>query len=161
MLAKAAASLDIITAGRVELGLGAGAFWDGIAAYGGERREPRVAVAALEEAIQITRLLWQPGDGPVAFDGAHQLHDAKPGQPSASAIGIWLGAAGPRMLHLTGQLADGWSISNAYDVIPAMQAQIDTAAEQAGRAPTAIRRLYNLFGGDHRGPAGRSRASSA
>src|SRR2546429_1738425 len=35
MLAKAAASLDIITGGRVELGLGAGAFWEGVVAYGG------------------------------------------------------------------------------------------------------------------------------
>ena len=57
MLAKASASLDIITKGRVELGVGAGAFWDAIHAYGGPRRAPREAVAALEEALQVIHLL--------------------------------------------------------------------------------------------------------
>src|SRR5579864_2364982 len=60
MLAKAAASLDVLTGGRVELGLGAGSFWDGIASYGGPRRTPGEAVDALEEAIAVMRALWQP-----------------------------------------------------------------------------------------------------
>ena len=40
MMAKAAASLDLLSGGRVELGLGAGGFWDAIEAYGGPRRDP-------------------------------------------------------------------------------------------------------------------------
>ena len=54
VLAKSAASLDLLAGGRVQLGLGAGAFWDAIAAMGGPRRGPREAVAALDEAIQTT-----------------------------------------------------------------------------------------------------------
>jgi alkanesulfonate monooxygenase SsuD/methylene tetrahydromethanopterin reductase-like flavin-dependent oxidoreductase (luciferase family) len=150
MLAKAAASLDVISGGRVELGLGAGAMWDGIVAYGGERREPRVAVDALEEAMQILRLLWQPSSEPVSFDGAHyQVHNASPGPRPAHDIGIWLGASRPRMLRLTGRIADGWSVSISYfppESIPPMQTQIDGAAERAGRSPSQVRRLYNLFG---------------
>src|SRR5665213_1070306 len=58
VVARAAASLDILSGGRVELGLGAGAFWDGIEAMGGPRRTPGQSVDALEEAIDVIRALW-------------------------------------------------------------------------------------------------------
>ena len=58
VLARSAASLDLLSGGRVELGLGAGAFWDAIEAMGGPRRTPGEAVEALEEAITVIRALW-------------------------------------------------------------------------------------------------------
>jgi alkanesulfonate monooxygenase SsuD/methylene tetrahydromethanopterin reductase-like flavin-dependent oxidoreductase (luciferase family) len=153
VLAKAAASLDILTDGRVELGLGTGAFWDGIASYGGPRRAPGEAVDALAEAIQVIRALWQEPNGAeetASFAGTYyRLERARLGPVPAHPIGIWLGAIGPRMLRLTGRAADGWVISSPRyppDQIPAMQGQIDEAARRASRAPTAIRRLYNLSG---------------
>jgi alkanesulfonate monooxygenase SsuD/methylene tetrahydromethanopterin reductase-like flavin-dependent oxidoreductase (luciferase family) len=149
MLAKAAASIDLLSGGRFELGLGAGSFWDAVAAMGGPRRAPGEAVDALEEAIALIRLLWSDQRS-VRFGGRHyQVAGTKPGPAPAHPIGIWLGAIGPRMLEVTGRVADGWVPSSAYvppERLPAAQARIDDAAAAAGRDPAAVRRLYNISG---------------
>jgi alkanesulfonate monooxygenase SsuD/methylene tetrahydromethanopterin reductase-like flavin-dependent oxidoreductase (luciferase family)/hemerythrin-like domain-containing protein len=149
VLARAAASLDLLSGGRVELGLGTGAFWDAVVAMGGPRREPGEAIAALEEAIRLIRALWTPGP-PVTLEGAHyRLRQAQPGPIPAHRIGIWLGAYKPRMLRLTGRLADGWIPSMGYaqpSELSDMTRLIDEAAQEAGRDPAAIRRAYNLNG---------------
>ena len=151
VLAKSAASLDLLSGGRVELGLGAGAFWDAIEAMGGPVRTPKQSVDALEEAIVILRGFWS-GKRSVSFEGEHyRVKGVHPGPAPAHPIGIWLGAYGPRMLRLTGRLADGWlpslgdSFISAEDA-PRMQAAIDEAARRAGRAPEAIERAVNVVG---------------
>jgi alkanesulfonate monooxygenase SsuD/methylene tetrahydromethanopterin reductase-like flavin-dependent oxidoreductase (luciferase family) len=149
MLAKAAASLDVLSGGRVEMGLGAGAFWDAIVGMDGPRRSPGEAVRSVEEAIQIMRLVW--GDErSLRFEGEiYSLRGMRPGPRPVHEIDIWVGAYGPRMLALIGRLADGWipSYGNAPpERIPEMQRRIDGGAEQAGREPARIRRAYNLSG---------------
>ncbi|SHN45078.1 LLM class flavin-dependent oxidoreductase [Cryptosporangium aurantiacum] len=149
VLAKSVASLDLLTGGRVELGLGSGAFWDGIAALGGRRLTPAQGVDALAEAIRVIRALWAPG-GSVRLDGEYyRVAGAHAGPAPAHDVGIWLGAYKKRMLTLTGRAADGWLPSSPYagpDQLPAMNATIDAAAEEAGRDPREIRRLYNISG---------------
>jgi alkanesulfonate monooxygenase SsuD/methylene tetrahydromethanopterin reductase-like flavin-dependent oxidoreductase (luciferase family) len=103
VLAKAAASLDVLTGGRVELGLGAGAFWDAIEAMGGPRRTPGRAVEATEEAIDVIRLVWS-GERGVRYEGRHyDLSGLHTGPRPAHDIGIWVGAGRPRMLDLIGR----------------------------------------------------------
>ncbi|SDN93588.1 LLM class flavin-dependent oxidoreductase [Lentzea jiangxiensis] len=150
VLARAAASLDVITGGRVELGLGAGAFWDAIAAMGGPRRTPAESVEALEEAIAVIRALWTPGRGSRLQGKHYSLGGARPGPFPAHDVGIWLGAYKKRMLQLTGRKADGWLPSSPYappQQLQAMNAIIDEAAQEAGRSPKDIRRLYNIAPG--------------
>jgi alkanesulfonate monooxygenase SsuD/methylene tetrahydromethanopterin reductase-like flavin-dependent oxidoreductase (luciferase family) len=140
MLAKAAASIDLLSGGRFELGLGAGSFWDAIVAMGGPRRSPGEAVEALEEAVALLRLLWSDQRS-VRFTGHHyRVAGVRPGPAPAHPIGIWVGAYGPRMLRLVGRLADGWVPSASYlppERLADAQARIDDAAAAAGRGPTA------------------------
>ena len=147
-MGKAAASLDVLSGGRFELGLGAGGFWDAIEAYGGPRREPRDALAALEEAIQVIRLIWS-GQRNLRFEGKHyRLTGAHSGPVPPHPIGIWLGVYGPRALRLTGQLADGWvpSLRGETNFLSEGAARIDDAALAAGREPADIRRVLNANG---------------
>ncbi|HEV7639450.1 MAG TPA: LLM class flavin-dependent oxidoreductase [Gaiellaceae bacterium] len=149
VVARAVASLDILSGGRAELGLGAGAFWDGIEAMGGRRLTPRESVDALEEAIDVIRALWdveQPG--PARVDGSYyRLNGAARGPAPLHDIGIWVGAYKPRMLNLTGRKADGWIPSLPYlqpGDLARGNAAIDEAAVAAGRDPSEIRRLLNV-----------------
>lgn len=150
VLARAAASLDLLTQGRVELGLGTGAFWDAMVAMGADPLTPGQSVQALEEAIAIIRGIWTVGDSSVLrVEGEfHRAVGAERGPAPAHNIGIWLGAYKPRMLRMTGRLADGWLPSEGYlasdDDLRVGNEIIDESAELAGRAPNEIRRMLNI-----------------
>ncbi|OLT33376.1 5,10-methylene tetrahydromethanopterin reductase [Actinomadura sp. CNU-125] len=150
VLAQAAASLDLLSGGRLELGLGAGGFGDAIAAMGGPRRAPGEAVEALEEAIGIIRASWDTATpGTIGVAGRHYRVDGLPRGPRpAHDIGIWVGAYKPRMLRLVGRTADGWLPSlpslGRPDALARGNAVIDEAAAEAGRSPRDVRRLLNL-----------------
>ena len=149
MLAKAAASLDVLSGGRVEIGLGAGAFWDAVAAMGGPRRSPGEAVRSVEEAIRVMRMVWSD-ERSLRLDGEfYSLKGMRPGPHPVHDIEIWIGAYGPKMLDLIGRLADGWVPSLGYsppERLPEMNRRIDEGAVRAGREPREIRRAYNVSG---------------
>jgi alkanesulfonate monooxygenase SsuD/methylene tetrahydromethanopterin reductase-like flavin-dependent oxidoreductase (luciferase family) len=153
VLARAAASLDLLSGGRVELGIGTGSFWDAIEAMGGPRRSPGESIRALDEAIGIIRALWDTSErGGVRIEGDHyRVKGAKRGPAPAHDIGIWIGAYKPRILKLTGRVSDGWLPSLGYlqggpADLAEMNRHIDEGAAEAGRDPSAIRRLMNING---------------
>ncbi|TDE99000.1 LLM class flavin-dependent oxidoreductase [Occultella glacieicola] len=152
MLARAAASLDLLSGGRFELGLGAGAFWDAIGAMGGPRRTPGESITALSEGIDIIRGLWDTSTRErLVVDGEfYRVDGAKRGPAPAHDIQIWLGAYKPRMLRLIGRKADGWLPSLGYvkdlNDLTTSNATIDEAALAAGRTPGDVRRLLNIGG---------------
>ena len=162
VLARSAASLDLLSSGRVELGLGPGDTFaaDAVAASGGARRAPAQAVGALSEAIDIIRGIWNTSaPGLFRLDGEHyHISAAQRGPQPAHDISIWVPAGSPRMRRLAGRKADGWISGGLWMTdVPGELADgnraIDEAAAGAGRDPRQIRRLFDFSGTF--GPAGR------
>jgi len=150
VLARAAASLDLLSDGRVSLGIGAGYYWDDIQAIGGQRLTPPQAVAALDEAIDVIRGVWD-ADVPGTLNvhgGFYPVHAAQRGPAPRHEIPIWLGAHKPKMLDLVGRKADGWLPSLPVmepGGLPKGNAIIDNAARAASRDPREITRLLNII----------------
>jgi phthiodiolone/phenolphthiodiolone dimycocerosates ketoreductase len=136
-LATEALSLQHLSRGRFNLGLGAGE-GENIEPYGLSFEKP---VGRLEEALELIRLLWST-DQRLDYDGEHfKLRDAVLGlrPPEEGPPPIWLAAHGKRMLGITGRLADGWlPMTIGVDVYRERLAQIRTAQQRAGRADDAV-----------------------
>jgi alkanesulfonate monooxygenase SsuD/methylene tetrahydromethanopterin reductase-like flavin-dependent oxidoreductase (luciferase family) len=125
-MAKAAASLDVLSGGRFEFGL------------------------------DVIRLMWSSEPSVSFKGRHYRLDGARPGPQPAHPIGIWLGAFKPRMLRLVGRKADGSLPSLGVltrDELRAGNDMIDAAAEKAGRDPHSIRRILNVQGVIGDGPA--------
>ena len=149
ILAKEAASIDVMSGGRFELGLGAGAFWDAIEGMGGPRRSPAEALAALEEAVEVVRLLWS-GQRGIRFEGEHyQIEGVHSGPLPVHEIEVWFGVYGPKACELLGRVADGWIPSLGRSTVEELDSRhglIDASATDSGRDPAHIRRLLNVGG---------------
>lgn len=138
-LAKQAASVDVLSGGRLDLGLGLGWMPEEFAATGGVMagRGDRTG-----EYLEILRRLW--AEGVTEFSGEHYRVPAarmapnpvqRPGPP------LLLGGAAPRALRRVGRLADGWITASRADLsrIAESVAVIREGAQQAGRDPAAVR----------------------
>lgn len=148
MIAKAAASIDVMSGGRFELGIGAGAFWDAVAGMGGPRRTARESFDVLEEALPVIRAALD-AERSVRAPGPHVAVSYPPGPPPAHRVEIWVGAYGPRGMRLIGQFADGWvpSMGRTHpDRLRDAVARMEDAATTAGRDPRNIRRVLNIAG---------------
>jgi phthiodiolone/phenolphthiodiolone dimycocerosates ketoreductase len=152
VLANEWLTLDHFSRGRVILGIGAGE-GENIIPYGLELSRP---AARFEEALTIIRLLWEH-DEPVDFDGEFwRLRRAvvgmSPYRPGRYPP-IWTGAHGPRMLEITGRLADGWlPVRMPPEEYAHRLGVIRAAAEKAGRdlsSFTPALWAYTVIADDH------------
>ncbi len=107
VLAKEAATLDVLTAGRFELGIGAGWMTTDYEGAGIALERPGVRIDRLAEALEVMRGLW--AGGPCSFAGAHYRVQDLVGQPIPLTAGgppIVIGGGGERVLRLAARTAD-------------------------------------------------------
>jgi F420-dependent oxidoreductase-like protein len=166
IVAKAAATIDLLSGGRLDLGLGAGWYEDEHRAFGypfgtvGERFE------VLEETVEVVSLLFGEKE-PVSWEGRHFRLEAafcRPRPAQHSRPPLWVGGkGGPRMARLVARLADGWNTVWAWtpEDYAARVAVLEEACADQGRDPATVRRslgLYALVGRDERDLQARWRA---
>jgi F420-dependent oxidoreductase-like protein len=147
VLAKMAVTVDHISGGRLEFGIGAGWHENEHAAYGLAFPSPGERVAMLDEALTIIRALWTQDS--VSFDGRYfRVQDAlanpKPLQRPHPPIVI--GAEKPKMLRVVARHADEWNMpGQGPDVWAQVSARLDQTCAEVGRDPAEIRRSVQLF----------------
>jgi probable F420-dependent oxidoreductase len=110
LLARAAASIDLVSRGRFDLGLGAGWMAEEFEAFGYRFGSPRERFAVLEETLEVLQELF--GGEPVTHDGPTvTLREASLAPAPERRLPLWLGGkGGPRLLGLAARLADGWNM---------------------------------------------------
>jgi len=144
--AKMAASVDHISGGRLEFGVGAGWKADEYRAYGYDFPSPGDRVDQLREGIEITRRLWQ--DDRATFHGKHyRIDDAvcapKPIQHPRPPI--WIGGSGPRVMRLAARYADGFDLgkhgAGGADLTPDEMAALFRELDAAERTAKREKRL--------------------
>jgi alkanesulfonate monooxygenase SsuD/methylene tetrahydromethanopterin reductase-like flavin-dependent oxidoreductase (luciferase family) len=134
----AAATVDALSHGRFRLGIGSSHRVQVVDEHGLAYSEP---IAQVRETIEIARRIWT--DPTATYDG---LRIAIAGfdlwfEPERREIPIYVGALNPKMLRLSGALADGVILTRAtLDHVRSANALITAAAEQAGRDPASIDR---------------------
>jgi probable F420-dependent oxidoreductase len=156
LLAKAAASIDLLAGGRLDLGLGAGWLTEEFEAFGYRFGSAGERFAVLEESVEVLEQLFRGEavtyDGPTVTLREAMLHPA-PDRPPPLWVG---GKGGPRLLRLAARLADGWNV--VWRMSPEVYAEkvsdVRAACESEGRDPATFGLsvgLYSLIGEDDAG----------
>jgi len=161
VLAKTLATLDRLSGGRLDIGIGAGWYAPDYEAVGLALPSPGERLARLREALAVLDALL-PG-GPATLDGkAHLVRDAtnRPPARQEPRPPIFVGGKGDRLLRLVAEMADGWNTCWAWtpDDYRGRLEVLHRACEAAGRDPASVRRtlgLYALAGEDERDLAAR------
>jgi len=135
-LAKQASTLDLLSGGRLDLGLGTGWLREEFAASGvsDERRGARA-----EEYVRALHTLFR--DEVSEFSGEFYTVPPSRMAPKSAGPALLLGGSAPAALRRAGRLADGWMSRSATDLtrIGEQIAVVRGAAEKAGKDPAAVR----------------------
>ena len=158
LLAKSATTIDLLSGGRLDLGLGAGWYEDEYRAFGYDFGTIGQRFEVLEESMEVLALLFGQEE-PVTWEGRHfRLEGAfnHPRPEQKPRPPLWLGGkGGPRLLRLVARRADGWNTVWAWtpEDYAARARALDEACEREGRDPDTVRRSVGLYAlvGENRG----------
>jgi probable F420-dependent oxidoreductase len=144
MLAKALATLDRISEGRLDVGIGAGWYEPEFEAIGLEMPPPGERLARLSEALTVLRGLLD--GGPLSFEG--RFHRAAGAENLPAAVQrptppLFVGGKGDRLLRLAAEQADGWIWTR--DAYRARLDVLDAACERVGRDPSTVWKSLGLY----------------
>lgn len=143
-LLKQAVTVDHVSGGRVDFGVGAGWTEREHEAYGWEYPSAKVRVDRFAEALQIWELFQH--EERTSFAGEHyQIIDApfepKPLQPPR--LPLLIGGSGPRMLRLSARYADIWNAVGTPDDLATINQRLDAACVAEGRDPATLVRTVS------------------
>ena len=148
VLAKALATLDRVSGGRLDVGLGAGWYEPEYHELGREMPGPGARLDRLVDAIEVVKGLL--GGGPFDYDGRHhRVRDASNLPPAIQQPRprVFVGGKGDRLLRLAAQRADGWNTCWVWtpDAYRERLAVLDDACARAGRDPATMWRTLGLY----------------
>ncbi len=148
VLAKALATLDRITGGRLDIGMGAGWYEPEYEAVGMTMPPPGERLTRLGEAVDVVRGLL--GGGPFTYDGKfHRAFDARNLPPALQqpAPPVFVGGKGDRLIRLAVDKADGWNTCWVWtpDAYRERLGVVDRACDEAGRDPSTFWRSLGLY----------------
>jgi len=147
LVAKMTASLDVISEGRLELGIGLGgpSTPPELLAYGLSYPKRRERIKRLEESMIILKAMWTQDE--TTFKGDYYavkgaINNPKPIQKPHPPI--WVGGEADDILILASKYADGWNCrSLTYDVLKEKMIKLDNNCLQAGRKPESVKRSWS------------------
>jgi alkanesulfonate monooxygenase SsuD/methylene tetrahydromethanopterin reductase-like flavin-dependent oxidoreductase (luciferase family) len=146
LLAKEAVTVDHISNGRLELGLGAGWFVPEHEAFGLDFPEPKELVGRFREAVEVVDLLLR--QDVTTYNGAYYQLDEAPFRPgpiqNTPRPPLTLGAHGPKMLRIVAEYADRWNSHGSVDEIARRNCILEEHCADIGRDPNAI--IRSLYG---------------
>jgi probable F420-dependent oxidoreductase len=154
VLAKALATIDVVSNGRLVAGIGAGWYEPELALVGKADERPGVRLARLAEAVQVLKGMF--GSERFDFDGRYErAKDAwcLPRPIQQPRPPIWVGGGGDRLLELVARHADGWNAvwRHTPETYSGRLHALERACENVGRDPATVTRslgLYALVGED-------------
>ena len=145
-LAKVAASIDVISNGRLEMGIGGGWYEHEYKAYGYPFPKPSVRLGELDEAIQIMRMMWSEGEA--SFEGEHYTIDGAICQPKPiqdPMIPIWVAGGGERYtLATAARYADYTNFGGTLETFIQKSEVLEQHCAREGRDFASITRTANF-----------------